>query len=135
MATYHHYHVRVLHANGTRVDGGTCFGLAKSVKLLNQLTGFEWPYQVIHRILKNAGTWCEAFTAPALGPGSFLAVVEDAGQLGTTPKLWPKLGGVQPNMATAPLALISWTDEDFAHAKFYPDQKPLRLYWLPIPPL
>jgi hypothetical protein len=54
---------------------GTVWTLARTVKALNRATGIEWPYQVIHRALKRATAWAEAYT-PAGEPGALISVIE-----------------------------------------------------------
>jgi hypothetical protein len=83
-----YYHVRLSLLSGTMLDGYACLGLAKSVAMLSQLTGKQWPYQVINRALKKRPCWAHAYeqpavTAPAGKPHAARCVVvsiEDAGQ-------------------------------------------------------
>lgn len=82
-----YYHVRINLISGTMLDGYACQGLAKSVAVLDQLTGKKWPYQVIHRTIKAGKCWAQAYEQPAVTapPGKthvarcVVVSIEDAG--------------------------------------------------------
>lgn len=83
-----YYHVRINLIGGMLLDGYACLGLAKSVAVLDRLTGKAWPYQVIHRALKTGNCWAQAYEQPAVTspPGKthvarcVVVSIEDAGQ-------------------------------------------------------
>lgn len=69
------YNFRVMSPAGKVEQRGTVWTLARTVKALSRATGIEWPYQVVHRALKRATAWAEAYT-PAGEPGAMIAVIE-----------------------------------------------------------
>jgi hypothetical protein len=90
MATYYHLRINLLSgSSGCMLEGYTCKGLTRAVAKLDELTGRAWPYQVLHRALKGAGSvWAEAYTEPATGnpekgtyhgPRAVVASLENAG--------------------------------------------------------
>jgi hypothetical protein len=98
MATYYHLRINLLSGmSGTMLEGYTCKGLTRAVAKLDELTGRAWPYQVLHRTLKAAGVWSEAYTEPATGnpeKGTYhgpRAVVASLECAGAQPDLWLRL--------------------------------------------
>ena len=69
------YNFRIMSPAGKVEQRGTVWTLARTVKALSTATGISWPYQVIHRALKRATAWAEAYT-PAGEETAMIAVVE-----------------------------------------------------------
>ena len=95
MATY--YHLRINLLSGTSLEGYTCKGLRRAVAKLEELTGRAWPYQVLHRTLRDAGAWAQAYVEPERGnqaTGTYhraRAVVASLESAGAEPEEWLRM--------------------------------------------
>ena len=69
------YNFRIMTAQDHVEDRHTCHTLARTVKSLSRASGISWPYQVIHRALKQCSAWAEAYT-PAGESVAMIAVIE-----------------------------------------------------------
>lgn len=79
MANY--YHVRLLTASGVPLHRATVKTLAKALAQLQQFSGLDFPYQVVHRHFRTGMgfVWAEACLCPHEISPRCIAVIEDAG--------------------------------------------------------